>query len=274
MVPKPNLSNARNAARLAAFAEAAYFADPVQFGAERKLFEEEESNGDCQWWSYGNACGMSYIDDECIVLGIAGTNDRDDVRNDFDLLDQQLGDWSDASDFEVLWDVRNTWSTAGFLGYTALCYAGIEMSLPADPDSDPRPIWLTGHSLGAAAVYLMQATKRYSGAHAFVYGAPRVFRGYVHEALRVSVRRITDPVGYGPFRYRHPPCDTIWVRYPGSVRTAIPWKLQPLAYAYRTAVWTQGLVQQGLISLGVSVRPTLTHGHSMGRYRYDLWPLR
>lgn len=273
MLPNQNLSNAKNAARLSAFAEAAYFSHADKHDAERNLFEEEMRNGSCTWWNYGNAAGVVYSDAECIVIGVAGSDDRDDVRNGYDLLNQTLGDWSDATDIALVKNVANTSSTAGFLAYASLCYGGIESAI-TDLEEDNRTIWLAGHSLGGAAVQILQCTKRFEGARAYVYGAPRVFRGHVPEAIRIAVRRVTDPVIYGPVRYSHASCDTIWVRYPGSVRTAIPLKLQPYAYAYRAYVWTKGIIQVALSSLGVPVRPTLTDGHSMGRYRADLWNLR
>jgi len=272
MTPNVIHSNARNAARLATFAEAAYFGHD-RFAAERTLFEEENPDGNCTWWSYGNAAGVVYVDAERICIGLAGTDDKDDARNDYDFFNQTLGDWSSASDFAVAPGLADTSSTAGFLAYAALCYGGIETTL-ADLESDNRRVWIAGHSLGGAAAQILQCTLRYSGCRVYTYGSPRVFRGRVPEEIRVSVRRITDPVVYGPFGYYHPSSDTIWVRYPGSVRTQLPWKYKPIAAAYRAAVWSKGLVQAGLASLGVPVRPTLADGHSMTRYRADLWPLR
>ncbi|WP_461522164.1 lipase family protein [Porticoccus sp.] len=154
-----------------------------------------------------------------------------------------------------------------------MCHRGLQAAF-ADIGEDSRPIWVAGHSLGGAAAQILQCTQLYAASRVYTYGAPRVFRGYVPEALRVSVRRITDPVVYGPFGFNHPSSDTIWVRYPGSVRSQIPLRLKPLAAAYRTAVWSRGLIQTALASLGVPVRPTLADGHSMHRYRRDLYPLR
>ncbi len=267
MVPATHYSSIRNAARLAPFALAAYH----QKSFDQDCFREYIGTGECRWWLCGNASGLTYQDDERIVIAIAGTNDRLDRVNDIDILEQDFGDWSQAWSIPIHDDVRNTSSTAGFLAYSGLCYAGIDDKIT---NHDSRTVWIAGHSLGGAAAQVLQCTKRFEGCRVCVYGCPRVFRGNAPEQIRVSVRRITDPVVYGPSRFAHASCETFWVRYPGGVRSKIPVRYKPLAVAYKTLVWTKGLAQSLLMSLGVPIRSTFYAGHSMIRYKSDLWSLR
>lgn len=278
--PSVTHGNSRNAARLSEFAAAAYWSDGVRYAAQRKRFEEKftDAHKHIVWWSLANAGGVLYFDDDLVCIGVAGTDGGWDFRASADLVDQSLRDWGQATAIPVSGSAGGAVSSAGFLGYTALCYVALEAAL-----DDLRgtklvdlhgPVWLAGHSLGGAAVQLLQCTQAFEASHAYLYGSPRVFRPAPHdlpERLRVSIRRVTDPVTYVPRRHVHAPAETLYVRYPGSIRAEIPIALQPIVAVYTGLAWTQSLMNGALRQFGLPTRQFFS-SHSMAKYRNDLRP--
>jgi len=274
VLPASCFADARNAARMTVFAEAAYWGDVER--PYRDLFCQEMKYGKVQWWVCENASGVVYVDDDNVCIGVAGTNDHGDLRNDVDLFAQGLSDWGSATGIRVASDSFQCRSTAGFLAYTALVYAGIKFSLTSldIKMQDSRTVWLAGHSLGGAAVQLLQCTDDFEDSRAFVYGCPRAFKGHWPTRQRVSVRRLTDPVTYFPRTYQHARAHTLFVNYPGSVRNTIPPRFYPAATALTAAAWAKNLVAPVLRRLGVPLKGSLVSGHSMSRYKSNLWALR
>jgi len=252
-----DMSPAQRAARLAWFADMAYKPD------------EAQSTG-CILWSKENASGIISVNGHSVVIAIAGSNDKPDWRNNADWFSQSIGDWSEANGIAVIPEAKKCRSTAGFLAHTALAFKGIEEHLQF-VDLSRKSVYLVGHSLGSVPAQLLQCTVLFEDAAAVVYGAPRcVWRGdRLPEAKRISVKRIADQVTYLPVVCQHPPAQTIYVQYPGRVRSKLPARYKALAGGYAVAATVRSLIHQAF-----GKDDAIWDGHLMSGYKNDLEYLR
>jgi hypothetical protein len=258
--PSKNETNVVNAARLAEFAKAAYY----QSGSPELRALESETDMSLARWSNGNASGIIAFQGKTLVIAISGTDSADDIKNDADVLSQDVQGWSNAVGIPVI-KTTGVQSSAGFLAYAALAGAELGSWIPADLSE--WDVYLTGHSLGGAAALILQLTTKLQSASCFTFGCPKVFRGDVPERIRVSVRRAADPVVHVPPTYDHPSASVLWVRYAGSVRSKLPAWLKPVA-------WVASLYAVASLAakaIGLPFRPT--KAHAIDKYAADLEPL-
>ena len=235
--PDPDYSPLKNAARLAVFARAAY----KSANLAREFVSESARRLDwtLAFWETENAAGLLVVyGDEAnrqAIVGVAGTDDRFDLRNNLDVCPTRLGIFCrDAGFPEPKCPLAQ--AHTGFLVHAGLVTRKLQQ---LEPRLDQcRQVWLVGHSLGGAAASLVPYLWPELAPRVVTYGAPRVLaRGSVEMSFPYTrVVHIHDLVVEVPrLWYRHPQSDCRVIRYCGSVASRITWPER--AYRAMRLVW-------------------------------------
>ncbi len=261
-LPNPDLPEITNAARMAKFASAAYWAVGNEFRDKRSTFSKEYQDGEITWWNLSNCSGVCVTYDRDIFIGIAGSNDAQGWRQNRDLEPRNLEEWGDVHGIKLSPGVGDTTTSFGFAVHARLAYRGLVFA-----ELEGRRVWIGAHSLGGAVANILQATDRFSHARAYTYGAPRAFRGRVPMAKRAAVKYALDPIVHVPRSYYPPKQPTFYVRYPGSVTTRRTVRFTVLSYLGAL----RAILQRGSISWAIEAA---RKNHSMRKYELSLESLR
>ena len=262
-LPDPDLPDLTNAARMADFALAAYWAVGDKFKAARNYFEREhEDADDFIWWDVSNCSGVYVEYDLDAFVGIAGTNDPDDWRHNRDLEPQYLSEWSETYGIDLSPGAGRAISSKGFLAHAALALKGLDFAC-----FEGKRVWIGAHSLGGAVANVLQTVDCLSHARAFTYGAPRSFRGLAPLAQRVAIQYPLDPVIHVPRTYNFPRQETFYARYQGSFSK----KRTMRGRVFNMLGAIRAVLKRGSLSWAFE---QAKRNHSMEKYRQDLYPLR
>ena len=259
-LPSVHVRDQQNVSRLSVIALASYQSEKqlrskiTEAVPECELIEWSEQNGS------GGAEGLIAIDMESrtMVIGIAGTDDKQDFIHDALIFSQSMSDWSMANGPPIAIDTHELGvrSTAGFLAALHMSYKGIMRELHAR-EINPRDymVYVTGHSLGGAEAELLPLLEEFSGARAYSFGAPKAFRYFsrIPERIGWRVCSVLDAIPHLPPVCRHPRLQTLYLMTPTLRRSKIPLRYLPLFGAYA-----------GLSMLGRWIRRK--SGHSMRVY--------
>jgi hypothetical protein len=265
--------------RAALVAKAAYLSNPVADAAARKIFEKEQCiESRILWWSHRNASGVAIVlGSDRIVIGISGTNSAADFGNDISLRPLVMDwEWEDINGIALDRDARGTVTTEGFAGFAACCYHGIVDCLHESGVThiEAKKIVLCGHSLGGAAVQLIQLSHTFECSTSYTFGGARAFHrsSIIPVRLRNSTVRCTDPVVYQPWT-----CKPAGARMRYLSRSSIgsrPTISQTwITSAFLAIYWAAGLVGSALAYFGAPIPASLKidFGHGMSRYVEDCW---
>ena len=259
---------------MAIWAKAAYPAnDELRCELNHFLAEKE---GAVYAWNHANAAGLLAVHDGELIIGIAGSDSGEDWRADFDTASQGLADWAECNDLPLCKDATLVKSTAGFCGYAALCYRGVAKCLKEHDLnlSDFDRVYFAAHSLGQAAVVLLQYLVPFQDAEAHTYGGARPIKRTSYAPKRDLTRavKIFDPVQWIPITCKHPRSKQIIVRYRGSIRNRMPLRYKPVVAIVSVAYWVLGTVGFVLSLIGIKSRLTIVQAHSMESYCHDVEP--
>ena len=205
-----------------------------------------------------------------LIIAIAGTNDKEDMVADAATTAQVLSDWGNSNGIRVAPDCENIRSTSGFLGYAEKCYQGIMQAIKEHGIvlCDIDQIWLTGHSLGGAAVSIMLCTETFQNAIGHTFGGARPLKRFSKSPKRRLTRTVDllDIVQWVPLSCHHLDSKQIIVTPIGS-RSKMPGRYKLMLAGVLMVIWVCGLIIPILAKLKlISTDYSIASGHSMEAY--------
>lgn len=220
--PDTNATELTNAARLAAWALAAY-------GASGPLAECGQIAARIEPWKIYNASGLLGWFDGGLVVAIAGTNEADDWRSNLDAGPYQVGRYAFDHEVDVDERAKEHLVHTGFLQMASNVMLRLRSMYPYLYTMGP--VWICGHSLGGAVASLLPLLWPGLRAHVVTYGAPRIYHwtdkrnGTASCLTHTRVVAIDDLVPQVPLFYRHPAGGRqILLRGHGEARHELTWR--------------------------------------------------
>ena len=272
LFPSPEYSVLKNAAIMAALAEAAYHektfirkhwrayasrTDGVQFATRRRGAVEL-----ALLWTTST-----------IAISIAGTNDPDDVKSDIDLKPQPLGDVAESYDL-ALNDHHKLQVPSGVAACGALALKEVEdMELPQF-----KNIYLSGHSLGGAiAVTMPRLHAEGDRMRIFTFGQQRTEVGRLI-GKRFNITRFANVFDFVPdlppriFRWwRQPLSDAYFIRTPKNERRTSWTRTRPIyAWPIRIGYHLLCLARAVWKRQPLSAFASTVNVHAITNYRHAL----
>lgn len=224
-LPNPSATELQNAARLAPFACAAY-------GCARSIGLMEEAlkaaGGEWNRFAERHVHGLVAETADTVIVAIAGTDDREDWRNNRDRGRYRLGTF--AKDYGVAINEANR-DVEVHTGFVQVAYLVYQELRHRWPMLHHKPnVWIVGHSQGGAGAALLPVIWPALGAHVVTFGAPRVVSWRSRLDLSIASYKshfrwvtIDDLVPQVPLFYRHPKTAQFrYLRYFGEPRHQLP----------------------------------------------------
>lgn len=240
--------------------------------AQRRLYE----------FKFRNAFGIVCVDDinSEMIIAIAGTDQAEDAADDANVLRNKLGNWDKTKGFRatMLDQSKPAISSLGFTNYAELVMRGLAKCFnehEIDPNEYSKT-WITGHSLGGAAAWLIGQFHTFANATIITFGAARpLFISSVKPSRETPVLRVCgifDPVQFAPPHYKHPRSDQLLVLGRRGKWPTIPWAYRPVFALIALMYWTIGLgcdIARGLTGWKW-LKFSIATGHSMEAMYWNL----
>lgn len=233
-------------------------------------------------WEWQNAAGIIIADKEQsrLIIGIAGTDDAEDVADDANVLRQTLSGWEATSGvpYRLMPHVHGLISSLGFTNHASYAMKGIKRCFDQNdinPD-DYKHKWITGHSLGGAVSWLVGQFEVFANAMIFTYGGARPLFLLSKQVERmvpmVRTAGVFDPIQFAPMHYKHPVSKQILILGRRGRWPTIPWVYRPAFAAIAVMYWSVGLSCDILRKLTGQkwIKFSIATGHSMEGLHYSL----